>query len=192
MKKISNILIIVILFVSCTTTTPKKYLNNVVVSSNIYTKDTIMLKKEVLAFYNLKNKIYAKSPNYQRKILDIRIDTLIYGKDNKFVALILIDDYNKYIHMSDSIARHISFAGECVIGKKENNLLYLSNILVLKTFSSKKRELARKGLRNNYFRNISNKRGIYNINDVRFWNSKVWEDNLVERIKKFYLKQQVR
>jgi len=183
--KILKLLMISLLLFSCSTTTKKKHTNNFVVSSENYRNDTIQIKNKLLEFYKLKNKIYYDKPNYQRKILNIKVDTLIYGKDNKFASLILIDEVNKYAKND----KHISYAGECVIGKKKNDTIILINILTLKTFSSKNRSLAKKGLVNNYLKGKLNIKENYNINDVRFWDSKVWQDSLIIKTKQFYLKQ---
>ncbi len=188
MKKNVFILMLIIVLVSCTTTTtPDKYLNRIVVAPDVYTKDTIALKKEVYAFYNLENKIYKKLPNQQRKILNLQIDTLIYGPDNKFVALVLIDSYNKI--MAEMNGKYISYDGECVTGSKSDTLR-MDNILVSKVSAYSSRSAAKRLLRNNYLRIMSTKKGIYNINDIRFWNTKVWNDSLVKKMKEFYIMQQ--
>jgi len=179
-----------ILLAACSTTTPKKYLNNAVVSSDVYTKDTIALKKEIYDFYALENKIHKKNPNFERKILRLQIDTLIYGKDNKFVALVLFDDYNKYVKLLNSDKEPVSYTGECVIGYKINDSIQMSSILVLRTSSDKSRDAAKRLLRNEYLRMLTNKKGVYNINDIRFWDSDVWNFSLVEKTKEFYEKQQ--
>ena len=182
--------IFLILSVSCTTTTtPKKYLNMVVVPPDVYSHDTIQLKKEILAFYDLENKIWKKYPNYQRRILALQIDTLIYGKDHKFAALALFDDYNEYVTMDNPDDIPTSYAGECFIGKKEKDTLRITNRLKLRT-SGTKRRAARKLLRDRYLRLIPNNKGVYNINDIRFWDSKVWKEKLVEKTKHFYEMQQ--
>ena len=190
MKKTSILFFFLILFVSCTTTTtPKKYLNSVVVPQEVYADDTIQLKKEILAFYDLENKIWKKQPNYQRHILALRVDTLIYGKDHKFAALLLFDDYNKLVTVDNPNGIPTYYAGECFIGKKENDTIKIVTILTLRT-SGKKRFSARKLLRNNYLRLLPYNKGVYNINDIRFWDSKVWDDSLVEKTKHFYEMQQ--
>ncbi len=190
MKKKIEILLILLLLVTCTTTTtPKKYLNSVVVPPDVYTHDTIQLKKEILAFYDLKNKIWKKYPNQQRRILALRIDTLIYGKDHKFVALALFDDYNEYVTMDNPDDIPTYYGGEAFIGKKENDAIKITSILTLRT-SGTTRRAARNLLRDRYLRLIPNNKGVYNINDVRFWDSKVWKEKLVEKTKEFYEMQQ--
>ena len=179
-----------ILLAACSTTTPKKYLNNVVVSSDVYTKDTIALKKEIYDFYALENKIYEKKKTYKRKILRLQIDTLIYGKDHKFVALALFDDYNESVKYINLNKEPVSYTAESVIGYKKNDSIQMSSILVLSISSDKSRDVAKKGLRDEKFRMLPNKKGVYNINDIRFWDSNVWNFSLVKKTKEFYKMQQ--
>ena len=189
MKKV-EILFILLLLVSCTTTTtPKKYLNSVVVSPEVYTLDTIQLKEKIFAYYDLENKIWKKKPNYQRRILALRVDTLKNGKYHKFAALLLFDDYNKLVTMDNPNDIPTYYAGECFIGKKENDTIRIATILTLRT-SGIKRFSARKLLRNNYLRLLPDNKGVYNINDIRFWDSKVWDDSLVVKTKRYYEMQQ--
>ncbi len=172
------------------TTTPKKYLNKVIVPLNTYTKDTVVLKKVIFDYYNLENKIWKKHPNLQRKILALRIDTMIYGKDNKFVGLAIFDDYNEYLKKLDSSSKPVSYQGECVIGFKKNDTIKITNILGPIITSVESRKDLKKYLRQQFFKTLSLKKNNYNINDVRFWDIDSWKYDKVKKQKDFYLKQQ--
>lgn len=148
------------------------------VSKEVYKEDLALLTNAIKAHYDSINNVVI--PEYARNILELKMDTLFYGKDNKIVFLTVLKEENKYAE------KGISFTGECYIAYKKNKI---ENLYRLKYSSGSSESLAEVSemIRKIYLREMDYIEGKYNINDTRFWNSRVWEEaeEMKEKRKRF-------
>jgi len=117
-------------------------------------------------------RIYSKTP--EGKSLEIYIDTIFYNPNNKIVFLSITKKENQYV-MNDA---RISYSGECYVGIKESESKRIKILDQLKYGSTSSEldgfEQVKKSLRKIYLTEVEFIDGRFNINDNRFWTSKVW------------------
>ena len=154
------------------TSTPEKYRNKSTVQKNVYVNDVESIKA-VLASY-LDSLDVTRKPKPKSKLLSIEIDTIFYGPKEKITFLYLSKKKNPYvINNKDSL----QFIGGCIIAKKINkdNSIKIIDELKYKITTSEMSNNISRELRTMYLREMGYIKGRYNINDNRFWESKVWE-----------------
>lgn len=158
-----------IFIVSCVhkTSTPKEFINNYVIQKELYKKDLRLLGNVIEVHYDSINN--SVNPHHVTKILDIKIDTIFYGDDNKIVFLALLTKKNEYAK------KGIQYAGECYIAYKKNEIENLYQLKYSSTSTTSLKEVSQM-IRENYLQEMNYIEGRYNINDTRFWNSNVWRE----------------
>ena len=162
-------LILLAFTTSCTknTSTPEEFINTNKVTKEAYKKDLELLTDAIKAHYDSINNVV--NPRAVSKLVSAKIDTVFYGNSNKivFLALLTRENYNT--------EKGIQYAGECYIGYKKDRVENLYNLKYSST-STESLEEVHKIIRKIYFREMKNIEGNYNINDTRFWDSRVWEE----------------
>ncbi|MFC7357070.1 hypothetical protein ACFQO1_05185 [Jejudonia soesokkakensis] len=123
-----------------------------------------------------RDSIRLSSATPEGKSLEVYIDTIFYNSDNKIVFLSITKKENKYAMNDDGI----SYSGECYIGIKEAESKKIKIYDRLK-YSSTSDELdgfdrVQKSIRKIYLTEMEFIDGRFNINDNRFWTSKVWSE----------------
>ena len=180
-KKIIS-LIVVLSFISCNkTSTPKEYLHQSRISFDEYKKDVRILEELTLARLDSIRDYHNEKGIYSAKSVKVIIDTIFYeSSSNKIVYLCIEKIKNKYATIQDPENKEgIEYDGECYIEKKDitNNTFIILKNLKYSTSSPgvDGYPYALKTLRLMYFREMNYIDKKYNINDTRFWNSRVWE-----------------
>ena len=167
--------IIILLFctiISCKkTSTSNEYLNGVKVEQSEYQAD----KKQLVYLTKLRrDSVRSSSKTPEGKSLDIYIDTIFYNKGGKIVFLSITKKENRYALNDDGI----SYSGECYIGTKDSESKKIKILDRLKYGSTSADnhgfEKVQKSNRNIYLSEMEFIDGRFNINDNRFWTSKVW------------------
>jgi len=164
--KILTYLILIALTTSCTykTSTPKQFINNNKVAKETYENDLVLLTDAIKAHYDSINSVI--NPSSVNKLLVVKIDTVFYSNDNKIVFLGLLTRENEHSE------KGIQYAGECFIAYKKDNVENLYKLKYSST-STKSLEEVSEMIRMIYLREMNYIEGKYNINDNRFWESRV-------------------
>ena len=172
--------VFLIFTVSCAqkTSTPKEFINTYKVSKEVYERDLSLLADAIKVHYDSINNVV--NPNCVTKVLAIKIDTVFYGNDNKIVFLALLTKENKYAENG------IQYAGECYIGQKKDTIKELYQLTNSATATSSIDKVSEM-IKRIYLREMNYIRGKYNINDTRFWDSRVWAEakEMKEKRKSF-------
>ncbi|QMU63340.1 MAG: hypothetical protein GKR88_02965 [Flavobacteriaceae bacterium] len=176
------IFLIILVFYSCEwkTSTPEKYLNKNEVSKGKYKEDVKNLKELTLHFLDSIGNV--TKPKSKVSNLETSIDTIFYGNDNKIVFLAITKMFNPYVKLKtgEEYQDGIDYDGGCFIGKKDSvngniKIIYRVKYSVGSDESDGYLRVKNK-LGEIYFREMEYIDGRYNINDMRFWDSKVWEE----------------
>ena len=173
-------LILSMLLGSCSkTSTPKEFINKKTVPLQIYKKDKKHLEK--LTHYRLDSIRIAKEKRgvYYSKVIEVIVDTIFYGPNDKIVYLSIDKSTNKYAIIQNPYNKEgIDYDGYCYIGIKnsKNNSFNILKRLKYSVGSSDigSYNTVRNSLRRRYLKKMNYIEGRYNINDTRFWNSNVW------------------
>jgi hypothetical protein len=178
--KILTYLILIAFTSSCAnkTSTPKEFNNNNKVTKKAYENDLVLLTDVIKAHYDSINSVI--NPSTVPKLLGVKIDTLFYSNDNKIVFLGLFTRENEHAE------KGIQYAGECFIAYKKDNVEDLYKLKYSST-STKSLEEVSEMIRMIYLREMNYIEGKYNINDNRFWESRVWHEakKMKEKRKSF-------
>lgn len=172
--RLFGILLVLTFLCSCKqTTTSKEFLNTYTVNPELYKKEKEIL--EVIArdyIDSIGNNITPPSP---LKTIYFKIDTIFYNGQEKFALLYYRKvKHSIYIFNQDST----SYDGGCLIGTKvgENtDSLKILAELTISSSSENSSEWVINDNRSTYLRELKYVKGKYNINDIRFWESDVWE-----------------
>jgi hypothetical protein len=172
--------VFLIFAVSCAqkTSTPEEFINTNKVSKEVYEKDLSLLSDAIKVYYDSINNVV--NPRYLNGLLGAKIDTVFYGNDDKIVLLAILTKKNEYAE------KDIQYAGECYIAYKRNKIEILNQLKYSST-STESLEKASEMIRRIYLREMNYIDGEYNINDTRFWDSRVWEEakEMKEKRKSF-------
>ncbi|HAD80458.1 MAG TPA: hypothetical protein DCF99_15310 [Flavobacteriaceae bacterium] len=155
--------------ISCVqkTSTPEEFTNTNKVPKEVYNEDLVLLTDAIKAHYDSINSVV--NPRSVSKILDTKIDTIFYGNDNKIVFLVLLKKENEYAE------KGIQYAGECYIAYKREKTENLYQLKYSSTSAESLKEVSEM-IRKTYLGEMNYIEGEYNINDTRFWDSRVWEE----------------
>jgi hypothetical protein len=172
--------VFLIFTVSCAqkTSTPEEFINTDKVSKEVYEKDLSLLTDAIKVYYDSINNVV--NPRYVTELLGAKIDTVFYGNDDKIVLLAILTKKNEYAE------KDIQYAGECYIAYKRNKIEILYQLKYSST-STESLEKVSEMIRRIYLREMNYIKGKYNINDTRFWDSRVWEEakEMKEKRKSF-------
>lgn len=159
--------------------TPKEFINNVIVDSLIYSKDSAKVLAEL--YMKMKNhEASFENPEYF-DFTELIIDTLIYDITlNKIAVFVVAKNPTNRNPYSDSKLPYY-YNANCYIGKRNFNDSSLFELECLCRFSEinfDDKETAVEGLKEDFFIELAtvldeNKQPVfrYNINDKRFWDS---------------------
>ena len=155
------------------TSTPKEYLNQYGIKHSEYEND----KKYLVNLTKLSHdSIRASSATPEGKSLEVYIDTIFYNPHNKVVFLSITKKENQYAMNKEGI----SFSGECYIGIKDTkskNIKITDRLKYITTSSENDGfDWVQKSVRNIYLTEMEFIDNRFNINDNRFWTSKVWKN----------------
>lgn len=130
-----------------------------------YKADIRLLEKEIVQYIDSS---WAVS---ETKLLGLKVDTILYGPQNKISFLVLIKRYNPNIYGADKS----EIIGRGYIGFKQDQSFDIIKELKYKITGSNSYLLASKSLRAIYFKELEYLPEKFNINDERFWSSSIWE-----------------
>ena len=175
LKKIAihiTILLFLLLFSCKKTSTPNEYLNKYGIEKAEYQSDKKILSDLTKS---RRDSLRKSSATPEGKILEVYIDTIFYNPNDKIVFLSITKKENQYA-MNDA---GISYSGECYIGIKNAESKTIKILDRLK-YSSTSDEIdgfnrVKKSNRNIYLTEMEFIDNRFNINDNRFWTSKVWK-----------------
>lgn len=170
--KIIFFLLFLTIIVSCInkTSTSKEYLNENKVSKETYFNDKNTLQNVVSSYITSAN--MQKKPKPKSEILSVEIDTIFYGPNSKIAFLYISKNKNPYASTNKD---SLQYVGGCLIARKDssNSIKIIDKLKYITTTSEIPNKISR-DLRLTYLRDIGYVEGKYNINDNRFWESKVW------------------
>ncbi|KIO52867.1 hypothetical protein [Flavobacterium hibernum] len=160
---------LLIFIVSCQskTSTPEEFINVNKVKKDVYKKDLSLLTVAIKVYYDSINSVL--NPRYVTTLLGAKIDTVFYGNNGKIVFLALLTKKNEYAE------KGMQYEGECYIAYKRNNIEFFDKLKYSST-STESLEKASEMIRRIYLGEMNNIEGKYNINDTRFWDSRVWQE----------------
>ena len=184
-KKIYIILFFTIILISSScskTSTPKEFLYKTNTPTIIYQRDVKKLTSLTKKRFDSIRIADEKEGIYSSKVIEIIIDTIFYGSDNKIVYLSIDKSKNKYAKIQDPKNKEgIQYDGECFIGERDkvhNTFIILKNLKYsVSSSGTDGYEYVLKTLREMYFREMGYIDKRYNINDTRFWDSDVWKQD---------------
>ena len=155
--------------VSCAqkTSTPEEFINTNKVSKKVYEKDLLLLSAAIKVYYDSINNVV--NGRYVTELLETKIDTVFYGNDGKIVLLAILTKKNEFAE------KDIQYAGECYIAQNRNQIEILYQLKYSST-STESLEKVSEMIRRIYLWEMNYIDGKYNINDTRFWDSRVWEE----------------
>ena len=106
-----------------------------------------------------------------QKYLGVIIDTIFYGGENKFALLAIYEQ--KYINSKN--IEQISYRGLCFIGfkKGQDDIIIEDKIKYISSDQSPMKVTSM--LRDIYLKELGLIENRFSINDVRFWDSKIWD-----------------
>lgn len=166
--------------VSCAqkTSTPEEFINTNKVPKEVYEKDLSLLTDAIKTYYDSINSVV--NPHYVTKLLSAKIDTVFYGNDDKIVFMALLTKKNEYTE------KGIQYAGECYIVYKKNKIESLYQLKYSSTSTESLEEVSEM-IKRIYLGEMNYIEGKYNINDTRFWDSRIWEEakEMKEKRKSF-------
>lgn len=175
-KNMKNLpyLILLAVTVACGqgTSTPKKFINATAVSQETYHSDAVALANALQERYDSINSV--ANERQVVKILNIKTDTLFYGGGNRMVFLAILTKENKFSENG------MQYAGECYIGTRKGGVEILGKLRYSAT-STESAQKATDEIRSIYLGQMQSDEGEFNINDIRFWDSKVWRE--MEQLK---------
>lgn len=171
---------LLIFIVSCQskTSTPEDFINVNKVKKEVYKKDLSLLTVAIKAYYDSINSVV--NPRYVTTLLGAKIDTVFYGNNEKIVFLALLTKKNEHAE------KGMQYEGECYIAYKRNNIEFFDKLKYSST-STESLEKASEMIRRIYLGEMNYIEGKYNINDTRFWDSRVWQEakEMKEKRKSF-------
>ncbi len=184
-QKINNILILIVFLISSScskTSTPKEFLYKTNIPTITYQRDVKKLTALTQSWLDSIRIVKEKKGVYSSKTLEVVIDTIFYGTNNKIAYLVVNKSKNKYAKTQDLKNKEgIQYNGECFIGERDSvhKTFIISKNLKYSVSSSDMDgyEYVLKTLREMYFREIGYIDKRYNINDIRFWDSDVWKQD---------------
>jgi|GEM_PF-2345277 len=188
----SILILVVVISCECKTNTPIEFLNKHNTSEAAYARDIKKLEKETLHYIDSIGK--QKTPISKVTNVDVFIDTVFYNNENKIVFLAITKRINPYVKLKsgDEYKDGIDYYGNCFIGNKDSSYINIIHKLNHSVNSDEPDGYSRvkKKLRKIYLCEMNNGNNRYNINDMRFWDSKVWEEAEIMNAKmKRYLKK---
>lgn len=158
------------------TDTPKGFLNYSTIKKEDYTKDSTKLiqifnstleKRE--GFFN--NKMYFDSTK-------LIIDTIIYNQEFDKMAIFLIVANPTYRQLMPNKKYNWVYDATCYLGLKKNDTIALTWVGPVFTNSYNQQNISN-NIRDACFRHFvtsdTNRLYMYNMNDVRFWSSPIWQ-----------------
>jgi hypothetical protein len=172
------------------TDTPKEFLNHAVNGSSGYTKDSIEVIRQLKNLL-LNHKGSFHSPDYF-DYTELIIDSLLYSPDLNKLAVFVIAKNPTYRQLLPDSQHPWYYNATSYLGVRQNDTVCLSLLGPNFTNYIDKEEVS-DDIRETCFRLFISEDTTgrytckYNLNDVRFWDSPIWEEmeEQKERVKKF-------
>lgn len=159
--------------------TPKEFLNRTVVSSDLYSRDSIELIKQLKELLRKREGYFSNTAYYDSS--QLIIDSILYSPDFEKMAIFVIVMNPTSRQLVPEKESKWYFNGTCYLGKR--NTRHTPMFWLGPNFSNfSNRRLLSVSMRNSYFTEfaISDTNGKhlypYNLNDVRFWDSSIWDE----------------
>ncbi len=191
-KKIILFILISSIFFSCYDIkypkTAKKYQNKTILDKSIYTKDSLYLIQLVkgLISYNIRP---FRPENQFDSLTQIEIDTILYSPDTlKMTAFIVTKNANgKNPYMERPPGFH--YNADFVLGFRASTdslwRIIPTSILSMNYYKNKEKMLKR--YHEYFFREVkATPKFEYNLDDIRFWHSSIWEMELKAKSDYYY------
>lgn len=171
--------------------TPKEFINNVIVDSLIYSKDSAVILADL--YMKMKNhEASFTNPEYFDST-ELIIDTIIYDPSLNKIAVFVVAKNPIYRNPHSDSKSPYYYNANCYLGKRNNVDSRLFELKCLCRFSEinfDDKETAVEGLKEDFFIALATvlnekKQPVfrYNINDKRFWDSPTGWKRMFEEIK---------
>jgi hypothetical protein len=167
------------------TDTPEEFLNHTSIKKENYSKDSNgVLKQFRCMLHNREQSFYTKDYFDSTQLI---VDSILYNPDFSKLAVLIITKKTKYRQLTPDSNSTWYFDATCYLGIRQGDSIILSwigpnftNSNDLKTISNEIREAC--------FRTFITKDTSdaydYNLNDIHFWDSRIWKKIEDEKIKK--------
>lgn len=154
--------------------TPDKYLNNTVINRNDYTRDSVMLVKEL--YVKLSNHEDFFSPAAYFDSTRLIIDSIVYSPGYKKMAVLVITKNPTYRQLVPDEKHQWYYDATGYLGIRKSDSISLKWLGPNFTNSINKHELSEL-IRDACFNRFAtdDPRYPYNLNDIRFWDCPVWK-----------------
>jgi hypothetical protein len=166
------------------TDTPTVYLNQAIIKGDEYTTDSIEVMKQLKClFIKQEDFFYNKSYNNETKII---IDSILHSPDLNRLAVFVI---TKSPTLNQSIPKEYDYFYDdtCYLGQRQKDTIFLNWIGPVFTNSSSYQNVSN-DIREACFRTFitkdTNDVYEYNLDDIRFWNSRIWKQVNEEKQRK--------
>ncbi|HTN38483.1 MAG TPA: hypothetical protein VL053_15490 [Arachidicoccus sp.] len=162
------------------TKTPKEFLNQTVIGKDSYSKDSAQLVKQLKVL--LSNKVGFFNDSFYSDSTVLIVDTIVYSPKKDKLAFNIITQNPTAKQLVPDRDFKWYFDAATFIGIGDSSEFILQRIGSSYTNSRDLRSLSKEIRQNRFDRFITqNKKDDYeyNLNDVRFWNSLIWESLIV-------------
>ncbi len=161
--------------------TPSEFLNKTTVSADIYNANKRVLTDSIREFILTNQSAYYPVDN--DSLTEIFIDTILYSPSKDKIAFFVItkNTSNKLLSYKQGDKVYNYYDANCFIAhlKNDTTIDKISWIEAYGLINYKNQCEASKDIRElSFTENVRPNRNLrYNLDDVRFWNSKIWGDN---------------
>jgi hypothetical protein len=169
------------------TDTPEKFLNRTANKKADYSKDSLRISQDLKTLL-LQHEDFFYSKEYFEGT-DIIIDTIIYSPDFNKLAILFITKNPTSRQLMPAENEDFYYNATVYLGIRQNDTISLSWLGPNFSNSTNKREIS-KDIQEACFRTFVSKDTTekyaykYNLNDIRFWTSSVWQRIEEDKIKK--------
>ncbi|MEO8150669.1 MAG: hypothetical protein ABI723_23760 [Bacteroidia bacterium] len=167
--------------------TPNEFLNHTVIKKERYSKDSLEILIQLKIFLSKHEDFFYNKAYFDKTLLII--DTIIYSPDFNKLAVFVITKNPMYRQPYSDGKNEWYYDATCYLGLRQSDTISLSWWGPNFTNSTDEEELSLI-IRDSYFTEQARGDTIkantykYNLNDVRFWGSYVWNEIEEEEIKK--------
>jgi hypothetical protein len=150
-------------------------------------KDSIAILDSLNNFLEKKSEAFYSLENNEFESVKLHIDKILYSPQcERFIVFVIIQD--TIANFLDPLGlnkdfKDYTFEGNCFIGQKDNDLIKdIEWFRLINVGSCKSYNDASKFLETLYYDELSSYRTskgeskYYNVNDIRFWECKIWEN----------------
>jgi len=174
------------------TDTPREFLNHTVVSKKDYFKDSVEIWDKLRSSLLSREDFFSNRAYFDST--EVIIDSIVYSPDLKKIAAIVIVKNPTYRQLMPDKKYDWYYDATCYLGIKQNDTITISWLGPVYTNSYNKQNISN-DIREACFRTFVTKDSVgpnaykYNLNDIRFWDSKIWKEIEEKRIRNHALSQ---